>query len=110
MRPSAAPTASPLRRPTASLQAPVQVSSALALTCPYTLRSIHIDAKQFFGSKFSCIAGSRQLVRYVILDCEPTGERHGRFHLAEVQVCPMPRYTLAYPSAAENAVSPRSCH
>ena len=64
----------------------LQVSNSLALTCPFTLRTIHIDAKQFFAAPFSAIANSRLLVKYHILDCEPTRERSGRLQAAEVQV------------------------
>ena len=27
------------------------------------------------------------MIRYVVLDCEPLGQRHGRFQLADAQVC-----------------------
>lgn len=64
----------------------MQVSNALALTCPNSLRTMHLDAKQFYASTFRCLAGSRQLIKYFVLDCEPTGERSGRFQVADVQV------------------------
>lgn len=63
-----------------------QVSNALALTCPITLRTMHLDAKQFYAAPFRCLAGSRLLIKYCVLDCEPTDERSGRFQLAEAQV------------------------
>lgn len=67
--------------------ASVQVSNTLALTCPFTLRTMHLDAKQFYAAPFRCLAGSRLLIKYCVLDCEPINERSGRFQLAEVQVC-----------------------
>ena len=64
----------------------VQVSSTLALMCPFTLRTLHLDAKQFFAAPFKALAGSRLLIKYQVLDCEPNNERAGRFQLGEVQV------------------------
>jgi nonsense-mediated mRNA decay protein 3 len=64
----------------------MQVTNVLALTCIHQLRTVHIDAKQFFTAPFAVMANSRQLTRYVVLDCEPTGERDQRFQLADVQV------------------------
>ena len=50
------------------------------------LQVTHIDVKQFYNSPFTCIAGSRQLTRYVILDIEPLDPESGRYKLAEAQV------------------------
>jgi hypothetical protein len=55
--------------------------------CPYTLRTVHLDAKQFYSNPFSCIAGSRHLTRYVVLDIEWLEPEDGRYKLAEAQVC-----------------------
>jgi nonsense-mediated mRNA decay protein 3 len=63
-----------------------QVSSTLALTDVTLMRTAHMDAKQYFASPLRALAGSRQLIRYVVLDCEPTGPRQGRYQLADVQV------------------------
>lgn len=54
--------------------------------CPYTLQVTHIDVKQFYNNPFSCIAGSRQLTRYIVLDIEPLDPEAGRHKLAEAQV------------------------
>jgi hypothetical protein len=48
---------------------------------------MYLDAKQFYASPFRCLAGSRQLIKYYVLDCEPCGERTGRYQLADIQVC-----------------------
>jgi nonsense-mediated mRNA decay protein 3 len=64
----------------------VQVGNVLALMCTQQLRTVHLDAKQFFAAPFRAMANSRQLTRYVVLDCEPCGERDQRFQLADVQV------------------------
>ena len=63
----------------------MQISSAITLMCPYTLQVTHIDVKQFYNNPFSCIAGSRQLTRYIILDIEPLESESGRYKLAEAQ-------------------------
>lgn len=64
----------------------MQISNAITLLCPHSLQATHIDAKQFYNNPFSCIAGSRQLTRYVILDIEPLEAEAGRWKLAEAQV------------------------
>ncbi len=63
-----------------------RASNLLTFTCPATLRQVQMDATQYYRQPFKALLGSRQLVEYVVLECEVTGYAVGKLQLAEVQV------------------------
>lgn len=65
----------------------VQVSNAVALMDPVTMRVTHLDSKAYWNSPFGSFLNSRMMVKYVVLDCEIVdGNQHGKWQLADVQV------------------------
>jgi hypothetical protein len=58
----------------------------VAMTDPVTLRTVSLDAPQYFRTTFLALASQRQLVEYVVLDIEPCGQTNGKLQLAEAQV------------------------
>ena len=46
-----------------------------------------LQANQYWRQPFEPVLNSRQLVDFVVLDVEVTGQPDGRFVLADVQVC-----------------------
>lgn len=63
-----------------------RVSSALHLTDPITLRSIHLEAGAYWRAPFRALMTSKQLIEYVVLDIEPADRTTGRFSLARAEV------------------------
>ncbi|XP_020592394.1 60S ribosomal export protein NMD3-like [Phalaenopsis equestris] len=67
-----------------------KVSSSITLLNPFTLRTVFLDAKQYWGSPFKALLSSRQLVEYIVLDIEMESSEMAvggsKYALAYVQV------------------------
>ncbi|KAH7446691.1 hypothetical protein KP509_01G068600 [Ceratopteris richardii] len=65
-----------------------RVSNSLLLLDPQSLRSVFVDATQYWRTPYKSLLTSRQLIEYVVLDVEPehTIAGNGKFALAQVQV------------------------
>ena len=46
-----------------------------------------VQATAFFKQPFRAWHSSRQLVEYMVLDCEPAGPSNDKFASADIQVC-----------------------
>lgn len=77
-----------------------RVSNSIALLDPNTLRTVYLDANQYWRYAFRPLLSARQLVEYVVLDVEISGQNEyahsaaggkasRKFALADVQVARM---------------------
>ncbi len=63
-----------------------RVGTAVYLLDPNTLQTAEVPGAVYWRSPFKALADVQELVEFVVLDIEPLGQQHGRFHLAEVTV------------------------
>ena len=63
-----------------------KVSNKLKLLDPLTLKTLDLQAQQFWNNPFRSIANTGNLTLYVVLDVELIGRREGKLQLAEIQV------------------------
>ncbi|GAM17566.1 hypothetical protein SAMD00019534_007410 [Acytostelium subglobosum LB1] len=63
-----------------------KVSNLIHVIDPNTLQSGEINALSFWSHPFRSLCGQKQLVEFVVLDVTLTGERKGKFAMADIQV------------------------
>lgn len=64
-----------------------KVTNMIQLTDPITLQRADLLANHFWRAPFPSLLDVTQLVEFIILDVEPTGDVRGKFVLADVEVC-----------------------
>jgi nonsense-mediated mRNA decay protein 3 len=63
-----------------------RVGTAINLLDPNTLQTAEVPSSIYWRTPFKNLADVQELVEFVVLDMEVTGQQNGRFHLAEVTV------------------------
>ncbi|PLN79131.1 NMD3-domain-containing protein [Aspergillus taichungensis] len=63
-----------------------RVGTSVNLLDPNTLQTADVPATIYWRSPFKTLADVTELTEFIVMDIEPTGKSHGRFHLAEVTV------------------------
>ncbi|KAK4185694.1 putative nonsense-mediated mRNA decay protein 3 [Podospora australis] len=63
-----------------------RIGTSVNLLDPLTLQTAEISSDIYWRAPFAPLAGTPDLVEFIVLDCEPTGERKGKWMLSEVQV------------------------
>ncbi|WPK24946.1 hypothetical protein PUMCH_002245 [Australozyma saopauloensis] len=64
-----------------------KVTNMIQLTDPITLQRADLLANHFWRAPFPSLLDVTQLVEFIVLDVEPTGDVRGKFVLADVEVC-----------------------
>ncbi|KAK3318206.1 NMD3 family-domain-containing protein [Apodospora peruviana] len=60
-----------------------RVGTAINLLDPNTLQTADISADVYWRNPFSPLAGTPELVEFIVMDIEPTGQRKGKWLLSE---------------------------
>ena len=63
-----------------------RVGTAVNLLDPNTLQTAEVPSSIYWRTPFKTLADVQELVEFVVLDIEVTGQQNGRFHLAEATV------------------------
>lgn len=63
-----------------------RVNSSLQFMDPMNLQTADMTASVYWRQPFNSLADVGQLVEFIVLDVEPTGERRGKFVLADITV------------------------
>lgn len=63
-----------------------RIGTSVNLLDPNTLQTADLSTPIYWREPFSPLAASKDLIEFVVMDIEPTGQRHGRFELAEATV------------------------
>ncbi|QPG73368.1 ribosome-binding protein [Brettanomyces nanus] len=63
-----------------------KVTNAIQFLDPTTLKTADLQGSVFWRAPFSSLTDMSQLVEFIVLDVEPTGEQKGKFLLADITV------------------------
>ncbi|KAI1322907.1 NMD3 family-domain-containing protein [Xylariaceae sp. FL0255] len=63
-----------------------RIGTSIYLMDPNTLQTADISGPIYWRSPFSSLLEARDLVEFIVMDCEPLGPTKGKWILAEVQV------------------------
>ncbi|OUM52891.1 hypothetical protein BVG19_g2123 [[Candida] boidinii] len=63
-----------------------KISNTVQFIDPQTLKIADVSSQVFWRSPFAALADATQLTEFIVLDVEPTGERRGRWLLADVTI------------------------
>ncbi|KAK4454456.1 NMD3 family-domain-containing protein [Podospora aff. communis PSN243] len=63
-----------------------RIGTSVNLLDPNTLQTAEVSAEIYWRAPFSPLAGAPEMVEFVIMDIEPTGQRKGKWGLSEVTV------------------------
>lgn len=64
-----------------------KITNMIQLIDPNTLQRADVLANHYWRSPFPSLLDVTQLVEFIVLDVEPTGDVRGKFVLADVEVC-----------------------
>lgn len=63
-----------------------RIGTSVNLLDPNTLQTAEISADIYWRAPFAPLAGAPEMVEFIIMDIEPTGQRKGKWGLSEVTV------------------------
>ncbi|KAI5861590.1 NMD3-domain-containing protein [Durotheca rogersii] len=63
-----------------------RIGTSINLLDPNTLQTAEISAPVYWRAPFTSLADSKDLVEFVVMDCEPVGPSKGKWIVGEVQV------------------------
>ncbi|EGG19414.1 60S ribosomal export protein [Cavenderia fasciculata] len=63
-----------------------KVSNVIHIIDPNSLQTAEISSTSFWNTPFRAITGYKQMIEFTVLDVSLTGERKGKFALADVQL------------------------
>jgi nonsense-mediated mRNA decay protein 3 len=64
-----------------------KISNSIQFIDPDTLQIADLSAPMYWRTPFPALLDVSQLVEFVVLDIEPTGDVRGKFVLADIEVC-----------------------
>jgi len=63
-----------------------RIGTSINLLDPNTLQTAELSSKVYWRAPFTSLAEAKDLVEFIVLDVEPTGQRKGKWFLSEVTV------------------------
>ncbi|KAH9883808.1 NMD3-domain-containing protein [Xylariomycetidae sp. FL2044] len=63
-----------------------RIGTSINLLDPNTLQTADISAPVYWRAPFGALADANDLVEFIVMDCEPSGQTRGKWQLAETQV------------------------
>ncbi|OJJ50356.1 hypothetical protein ASPZODRAFT_128971 [Penicilliopsis zonata CBS 506.65] len=63
-----------------------RIGTSITFLDPSTLQVADLNSKIYWRAPFTSLAEANDLVEFIVLDIEPTGQAHGKWHLSEVTV------------------------